>query len=120
MRRPRRSRDPARVRTFRRAAVTTARRKANSQDESPIMTELPSGFRGRIHRGTQQIGGTCVELEAGGERILLDLGLPLDADEVSETLLPDVAGLRSPDPALRAIVISHGHGDHWGLLPLCR
>jgi len=84
------------------------------------MTELPSGFRGRIHRGTQQIGGTCVELEAGGERILLDLGLPLDADEVSDTLLPDVAGLRSPDPALRAIVISHGHGDHWGLLPLCK
>jgi ribonuclease J len=84
------------------------------------MTEMPSGFRGRIHRGTQQIGGTCVELEAGGERILLDLGLPLDADEVSETLLPDVAGLRSPDRSLRAIVISHGHGDHWGLLPLCK
>lgn len=84
------------------------------------MTELSSGLRGRIHRGTQQIGGTCVELEADGERILLDLGLPLDADEVSETLLPDVAGLRDPDPTLRAIVISHGHGDHWGLLPLCK
>jgi ribonuclease J len=84
------------------------------------MTEMPSGFRGRIHRGTQQIGGTCVELEARGERILLDLGLPLDADELSETLLPDVAGLRGPDPALRAVVISHGHGDHWGLLPLCK
>jgi ribonuclease J len=84
------------------------------------MTQLPSGLRVRIHRGTQQIGGTCVELEADGERILLDLGLPLDADEVSETLLPDVAGLRDPDPTLRAIVISHGHGDHWGLLPLCK
>jgi ribonuclease J len=83
------------------------------------MTELPSGFRGRIHRGTQQIGGTCVELEAGGARILLDLGLPLDADGVSESLLPEIAGLRDPDPTLRAIVISHGHGDHWGLLPLC-
>src|SRR6267378_3515024 len=59
------------------------------------MTQMPSGFRGRIHRGSQQIGGTCVELEAGGERILLDLGLPLDADELSETLLPDIAGHRS-------------------------
>ncbi len=84
------------------------------------MTELSSRFRGRIHRGTQQIGGTCVELEADGARILLDLGLPLDADQVSETLLPDVSGLREPDPTLRAIVISHGHGDHWGLLPLCK
>jgi ribonuclease J len=84
------------------------------------MTEPTSGFRGRIHRGTQQIGGTCVELKASGARILLDLGLPLDAEEVSETLLPDVAGLRSSDPTLQAIVISHGHGDHWGLLPLCK
>ena len=24
------------------------------------MTELPSGFRGRIHRGTQQIGGKAL------------------------------------------------------------
>jgi ribonuclease J len=81
----------------------------------------PSGsFRGRIHRGTQQIGGTCVELEAAGARILIDLGLPLDADHVSDDLLPDVSGLRTEDPTLSAIVISHGHGDHWGLLPLCK
>ena len=84
------------------------------------MIEPRAGFRGRIHRGTQQIGGTCVELEASGARILLDLGLPLDAEEVSDTLLPDVAGLRSSDASLLAIVISHGHGDHWGLLPLCK
>lgn len=84
------------------------------------MTESRGTFRGRIHRGAQQIGGTCVELEAEGVRILLDLGLPLDADEVSDDLLPDVEGLRTEDPTLRAIVISHGHGDHWGLLPLCK
>jgi ribonuclease J len=84
------------------------------------MTEATGSFRGRVHRGTQQIGGTCIELEAAGERILLDLGLPLDADGASEDLLPDVSGLRVGDPALRAIVLSHGHGDHWGLLPLCR
>lgn len=84
------------------------------------MMEATGSFRGRIHRGTQQIGGTCIELEAAGERILLDLGLPLDADGLSDELLPDVSGLRIEDPTLRAIVISHGHGDHWGLLPLCK
>jgi ribonuclease J len=84
------------------------------------MTESRGTFRGRIHRGAQQIGGTCVELEAEGVRILLDLGLPLDASEVSDDLLPDVEGLRTEDPTLSAIVISHGHGDHWGLLPLCK
>jgi len=30
-----------------------------------------------IHRGTQQIGGTCIELTCGVSRVLLDLGLPL-------------------------------------------
>jgi ribonuclease J len=84
------------------------------------MTDPTGLFRGRIHRGTQQIGGTCIELEADGARLLLDLGLPLDADEVSDNLLPEVSGLRTEDQSLNAIVISHGHGDHWGLLPLCK
>lgn len=70
-----------------------------------------------IHRGTQQIGGTCVELECDGASILLDLGLPLDAGDGEDltTLLPPAAGLRSPDKNLLAVVVSHGHADHWGL-----
>ncbi|HXA22002.1 MAG TPA: MBL fold metallo-hydrolase [Acetobacteraceae bacterium] len=78
------------------------------------------GFRVCVHRGTRQIGGTCVELEWRGARILLDLGLPLDADLSADDpvgLVPDVPGLRSPDPRLLALVISHGHMDHWGLVP---
>jgi ribonuclease J len=71
----------------------------------------------RIHRGTREIGGTCIELESAGERILLDLGLPLDADDLASTPLPDVDGLLRGDARLRAIVLSHGHRDHWGLVP---
>ena len=75
-------------------------------------------FRVCIHRGTQQIGGTCIELACGGCRILLDLGLPLDAGDADPaTLLPDVPGLVTPDPGLLALVVSHGHADHWGLAP---
>ena len=75
-------------------------------------------FRVCIHRGTQQIGGTCIELACEGSRILLDLGLPLDAgDTEPATLLPDVPGLLTPDPGLLALVVSHGHADHWGLAP---
>ena len=68
------------------------------------------GFRACVHRGTRQIGGTCVELESDGARLLLDLGLPLDSDpaEVDPVgLLPDVAGLRSPDAGLLALIVSH-------------
>lgn len=71
----------------------------------------------KIHRGTREIGGTCVELESSGSRILLDLGLPLDAPDPDTVPLPDIAGLTAPDPALLGIVLSHGHRDHWGLLP---
>ncbi len=72
-----------------------------------------------MHRGTREIGGTCVELAFAGERLLLDLGLPLNVDPADDPtlLLPPVAGLHEPDAELRAIVVSHGHADHWGLLP---
>jgi ribonuclease J len=74
-------------------------------------------FRARIHRGTKQIGGTCVELESRGSRILLDLGMPLDSDEFSPALMPNLSGLQTPDASLLALVLSHGHADHWGLAP---
>ena len=73
-------------------------------------------MRIRIHRGTQEIGGTCIEVEARGKRIALDVGLPLDApDEGHETLLPQVPGFRDRDDSLLGIVISHPHQDHYGL-----
>jgi ribonuclease J len=73
-------------------------------------------MRVRVHRGTREIGGSCVEVEAAGTRIVLDLGLPLDGD-LETAVLPDIAGLQAPDPSLVAVVLSHGHRDHWGLLP---
>ena len=45
-----------------------------------------------IHRGTHQIGGTCVEIESQGKRIVLDVGLPLDA-EPADMPLPPVPGI---------------------------
>ncbi|MEI7836060.1 MAG: hypothetical protein WCK05_06570, partial [Planctomycetota bacterium] len=32
-----------------------------------------------IHRGAHEIGGSCVEVAAGDDRIVLDLGMPLMA-----------------------------------------
>ena len=73
-------------------------------------------MRLRIHRGAKEIGGTCIEVEAEGKRLVLDAGLPLGApDEGQETLLPEVPGFRESDPGLLGIVISHGHMDHYGL-----
>jgi len=76
-------------------------------------------LRLRILRGARQIGGSCVEIEAQGARLVVDLGLPLDAPDGVDpsTLLPEVSGLRQPDTSLLGVLLSHGHHDHWGLLP---
>ena len=69
-----------------------------------------------IHRGTGEIGGTCIEVEAEGKRVALDVGLPLDAPEDGhESLLPAVPGFREPDDSLLGVLISHPHQDHYGL-----
>ena len=70
-----------------------------------------------IHRGSRQIGGSCVEIEQDGRRILIDLGLPLDAEGNDSRYLPTgIVGLDGSDPSLLGILISHPHLDHFGLL----
>ena len=67
-----------------------------------------------IHRGTQEVGGTCIEIESQGKRIALDVGLPLEAAD-SIVSLPWVDGFRERQDSLRGVVISHPHLDHYGL-----
>jgi len=87
-----------------------------------------------IHRGAKEIGGSCVELISSNSRILIDFGMPLvnqnkepfEADSVAgksidelktEKTLPDVKGLyKNEKPKLDAILVSHSHLDHYGLL----
>jgi len=66
-----------------------------------------------VHRGTRQIGGSCIEIvHPEGDRIILDAGRPLDAPEGATGLLP--ASLNRSRPA--TVLISHPHQDHWGLI----
>jgi ribonuclease J len=67
-----------------------------------------------IHRGTQEVGGTCIEIESKGQRIVLDVGLPLEAAN-SPASLPSVHGFQERQESLLAVVISHPHLDHYGL-----
>ena len=73
------------------------------------------GLRVCIHRGAHQIGGTCIELECQGNRLVLDIGMPLDAEDPSQVRMPDVSGPGGEDTSLLGVVISHPHQDHYGL-----
>lgn len=87
-----------------------------------------------IHRGTHEIGGSCVEIQSKKSRILIDIGMPLvkkDGDRfnfrehenssgpelVKEKVLPDISGLYAWDSdqkRIDGVLISHPHIDHYG------
>lgn len=87
-----------------------------------------------VHRGTREIGGTCIEVAAGATRLILDVGLPLvDANRdpfdslralrsTREQLIADgtirpITGLFTDDgPPPAGLLLSHAHLDHVGLL----
>ncbi len=87
-----------------------------------------------IHRGTKEIGGSCVELRSEKTRIIIDLGMPLvnaqnepfdskllEGKSIPELIdsrvLPKVSGLYAgEEKGVDAVLISHPHQDHYGLL----
>jgi ribonuclease J len=87
----------------------------------------------KIHRGTKEIGGSCVEVWTENTRILVDFGMPLVEKDgtsfdfgkyktlpvvelIAKGVLPDIKGLYNGDEGfIDAVVISHPHQDHYGL-----
>lgn len=93
-----------------------------------------------IHRGTHEIGGSCVEITSGDSSIIIDIGMPLinslgekfsiedydklSGDElISKKVLPDVKGIYKWDQQTKkvdGVLISHPHMDHYGLFNYLR
>lgn len=86
----------------------------------------------QIHRGTKEIGGSCVEVWTESARIIVDFGMPLvnpdktqfdsksikdlSVDElIVKGILPDIDGLYD-ESGTTALILSHAHQDHFGLI----
>lgn len=87
-----------------------------------------------IHRGTQEIGGSCVEVNSRNNRIVIDIGIPIvcpsgkkfdfndykrmSLDElIASKILPDIKGFYrqgGKDGLVDGLLISHAHIDHYG------
>ena len=85
-----------------------------------------------IHRGTREIGGSCVEVWTSSTRLVIDIGMPLvekDGSEfdfkkystlqaselVRKEILPDIKGFYQDDKlGIDGVLISHAHVDHYG------
>jgi len=91
-----------------------------------------TGLTFKIHRGTKEIGGSCVEVWTETSRIVIDLGMPLvnpdktpfDAIKtekrsrnqlIQDAILPDIPSLYQSN-SNTALLISHAHQDHYGLM----
>ena len=90
----------------------------------------------KIHRGTKEIGGSCVEIEHRGSRIILDLGIPLVWGEgnrfdlkkfehysgkqlIEAKVLPNISGFykwSASRSKVDGLLISHAHLDHYGFV----
>ena len=89
-----------------------------------------------IHRGSREVGGSCIELQSYDDRIIIDLGIPLTnknfiavemekrsgysgPEIVNAKFLPSINGLYSWDenyPKVRGLIVTHSHMDHCGFI----
>lgn len=86
----------------------------------------------KIHRGTKEIGGSCVEVWTESTRIVIDIGMPLvekDGSEfdfnkhkattvnklIGKGILPNIEGFyANANELIGGVIISHPHIDHYG------
>ena len=86
----------------------------------------------KIHRGTKEIGGSCVEIWTQSTRIVVDFGMPLvnpdktkfdsraiknlSAKELlRKRILPEIKDLYE-NKCNTSLLLSHAHQDHFGLI----
>ncbi|MEK9151768.1 MAG: MBL fold metallo-hydrolase, partial [Patescibacteria group bacterium] len=70
--------------------------------------------------GLEEIGRNCTVFECGDDIVIVDMGLmfPEEGMPGIDFIIPNIAPLKGKEKNIRGIIVTHGHMDHIGGLPL--
>ena len=69
-----------------------------------------------FHKDPERVGGGITEINSNGKRLIIDMGADMDKGFDYEEPNPNIEGLTVGDANVGAILITHYHADHIGLL----
>lgn len=70
--------------------------------------------------GLEEIGRNCTIFECGDDIVIIDMGLmfPEEGMPGIDYIIPDISSLKGKEKNIRALIVTHGHMDHVGGIPL--
>ncbi len=69
-----------------------------------------------FHKDPERVGGGITEINSNGKRLIIDMGADMDKGFDYEEPNPNIEGLTVGGANVGAILITHYHADHIGLL----
>lgn len=70
--------------------------------------------------GLEEIGRNCTVFECGDDIVIVDIGLmfPEEGMPGIDYIIPNIASLAGKEKNIRGVIVTHGHMDHVGGIPL--